>query len=137
MLRDEAETMYEGDHIQVRFRGVGGGGEGEAGQARAQGGPPGGEGWTGQALEKMMETMRLQGEQLQLLAASTSGLRKEVEELKSGKGREKQQEEKEEPIPPISVANVEKMKAAPHLPRWMSGQCKLLRELLGGWGRSG
>ena len=44
-----------------------------------------------------------------------------MEELKSGKGKEKQQEEKEEPIPPISVANVEKMEAAPHLPRWMSG----------------
>ena len=42
VLRDEAETLYEGDHIQVRFRGVGGGGEGEAGQARAQGGPTGG-----------------------------------------------------------------------------------------------
>ena len=26
------------------------------------------------------------------------------------------------------------MEAAPHLPRWMSGQCKLLRELLGGLG---
>ena len=33
VLRDEEETLYEGDHIQVRFRGVGGGGEGEAGQA--------------------------------------------------------------------------------------------------------
>ena len=57
-----------------------------------------------------------------------------MEELKSGKGKEKQLEEKEEPIPPISVANVAKMEAAPHLPRWMSGQCKLLRELLGGLG---
>ena len=127
MLQDEAETLYEGDHIQVRFRRVGGGGEGEAG------GPPGGEAGTGQALEKMMEMMRLQGEQLQLLAASTSGLRKEVEELKSGKGKEKQREEKEEPIAPISVANVEKMEAAPHpladpadsfvlvLPAWETG----------------
>ena len=26
------------------------------------------------------------------------------------------------------------MEAAPHLPRWMSGQCKVLRELLGGLG---
>ena len=59
MLRDEAETLYEDDHIQVRFRGVGGGGEGEAGQAEAQGGPLGGEGGTGLALEKMMEMMRL------------------------------------------------------------------------------
>ena len=32
--------------------------------------------------------MRLQGEQLQILAASTSGVRKEVEEVKSGKGKE-------------------------------------------------
>ena len=99
---------------------------------RHRGGPLGGEGGTGLALEKMMEMMRLQGEQLQLLAASTSGLRKEAEVLKSGKGKEKHQEEKEEPIPPISVANVAKMEAAPHLPRWMSAQCKLLRELLGG-----
>ena len=80
-----------------------------------------------------MEMMRLQGEQLQLLAASTSGLRKEVEELKSSKGKEKE-EEREEPIPPITAANVARMEAAPHLPRWMSGQCKLLRELLGGLG---
>ena len=58
-------------------------------------------------------------------------------ELKSGKEKEQQQEEKEEPIPPLSVANVEKMEGAPHLPRWMSGQCKLLKELLGVWGRSG
>ena len=86
------------------------------------------------ALEKMMEMMRLQGEQLQLLAASTSGLRKEVEELKSSKGKGKEEEEKEEPIPPITAANVARMEAAPHLPRWMSGQCKLLRELLGGLG---
>ena len=93
VLCDETEALYVGDHIQVRFREVGGGGDGEAGQP----------------LEKMMEMMRLQREPLQLLAASTSGLQKEVEELKSGKGRDKQQEEKEEPIPPISVANVEKM----------------------------
>ena len=31
--------------------------------------------------------MRLHGEQLQILATSTSGLRKEVEDLKSGKGK--------------------------------------------------
>ena len=134
VLCDEMEELYEGDHFQVRFRGVGAGGEGEAGQAVASVGPPGGEGTTGQTLEKMMEMMRLQGEQLQLLAASTSGLRKEVQELKSGKGKEKQQEEKEEPISPLSVANVEKMEGAPHLPHWMSGQCKLLKELLGGLG---
>ena len=84
------------------------------------------------ALEKMMEMMRLQGEQLQLLAASTSGLRMEAEELKSCKGKGKEEEEKEEPIPPITAANVARMEAAPHLPRWMPGQCKLLRELLGG-----
>ena len=40
--------------------------------------------------------MRLQGEQLQILAASTSGLRREVEDLKSGKGKEQQREEKED-----------------------------------------
>ena len=57
-----------------------------------------------------------------------------MEELKSGKGKEKQQEGKEKPIPPLSVANVEKKEGAPHLPRWMSGQCKLLKELLGGLG---
>ena len=75
VLRSEEESLFEDDHIQVRFG-----------------------------------------------------------EPKSGKGKEKQQEEKEEPIPPISVANVVKMEAAPHLPRWMSGQCKLLRDLLGGLG---
>ena len=69
-----------------------------------------------------------------MLAASSSGLRKEVEELKSSKGKEKEEEEKEEPIPPITAANVARMEAAPHLPRWMSRQCKLLRELLGGLG---
>ena len=131
VLRCEEESLIEDDHIQVRFRGVGGGGEGEEGQAGVQGGPLGGDSGA-LALEKMMEMMRLQGEQLQLLAAGTNGLQKEVEELKSGKGKEKQQEEKEEPIPPISVANLAKMEAAPHLPRWMSGQCKLLRECLEG-----
>ena len=55
-----------------------------------------------------------------------------MEELKSGKGKEK---EKEEPIPPLLVANVEKMEGALHMPRWMSGQCKLLKELLGGLGK--
>ena len=54
--------------------------------------------------------------------------------MKSGEGKEKHQEEKEEPIPPLSVANVVKMEGAQHLPRWMSGQCKLLKELLGGLG---
>ena len=41
--------------------------------------------------------------------------------------------------PPPSVAHVEKMESAPHPPRWMSLQCKLLKEILGalGWGRSG
>ena len=29
---------------------------------------------------------------------------------------------------------MEKMESAPHLPRWMSGQCKLLKGLLGGLG---
>ena len=81
-----------------------------------------------------MVMMLLQGEQLQLLAASTSGLRKEAQELKSGKGKEKQHEEKEEPIPPLSMANVEKMEGAPHMPRWLWGQFKLLKELLGGVG---
>ena len=113
-------------------RSVLGGGGGKEGQDKEQGGPLGGDNGA-LALEKMMEMMRLQGEQLQLLAASTSGLRKEVEELKSSKGKEKE-EEREEPIPPITAANVARMEAAPHLPRWMSGQCKLLRELLGGLG---
>ena len=75
------------------------GGGGEERQARAQGGALGGDNGA-LALDKMMEMMRVQGEQLQLLAASTSGLRKEVEELKSSKGKEKEEEEKEEPIPP-------------------------------------
>ena len=35
-------------------------------------------------LERMMEMMRLQGEQMKLLAASTVGLREEVEELRRG-----------------------------------------------------
>ena len=51
--------------------------------------------------------------------------------MKSGKAKEKQQEEKEEPIPPLSVATVEKMEGAPHPPRRMLGPCKLLKELLG------
>ena len=129
VLRDMEEDLFEDDHIQVRFRGSGGGGEGKEGQDKEQGGPLGGDNGA-LALEKMMERMRLQGEQLQLLAASTSGLRKEVEEFKSSKGKEKE-EEREEPIPPITAANVARMEAAPHLPRWMSGQCKPLRELLG------
>ena len=101
MLCDEKEELHTGDHIQVRFRGDGGGGEGEAGQAGASWGPQEGEVGMGQTLAKKMEMMRLQGEVLQLLAASTSGMRKESEELKSGKGKEKQKEEKEEPIPLI------------------------------------
>ena len=103
----------------------------EVQQARAHGGAPSGEGGTGQTIERMMEMMRLQAEQLQILAASTSSLRKEVEHLKSGKGKEPQPEEKEEAIPPLSVARVEKMENAPHLPRWMARQCRLPKELLG------
>ena len=131
VLQDMGEDLFEDDHIEVRFRGVGGG-EGKEGQDKEQGGPLGGDNGA-LALEKMMEMMRLQGEQLQLLAASTSGLRKEVEELKRSKGKEKE-EEKEEPIPPVTAANVARMEAAPRLPWWMSGQCKLLRELMGGLG---
>ena len=29
---------------------------------------------------------------------------------------------------------MEKMENAPHLPRWMSGQCKLINDILGGLG---
>ena len=54
--------------------------------------------------------------------------------MKSGKGKEQQCEEKEEAILPLSMAGVEKMESAPHLPRQMLGQCKLLKELLGGLG---
>ena len=108
-LTEGQDALSPGDHIQVRFRGVGGGGGNEVEQAGASGGTPGGEGGPIQTFERMMEMMRLQGEQLQLLAASTSGLRKEVEELKSGKGKEQQREEKEEAIPPLLVAQVEKM----------------------------
>ena len=134
MLREEKDELYTGDHIQVRFRGVGGRGADEARQDGASGGTQGGKGGTGQTVERMMEIMRLQGEQLQLLAASMSGVGKEVEELKSGKGKQKQRKEKEVAIPPLSAANVEKMEGAPHLPWSMSGQCKLLKELLGGLG---
>ena len=42
--------------------------------------------------------MRLQEEQLQILGKSTSGLRKEVEDLKSGKGKEQERENKEDTI---------------------------------------
>ena len=45
-----------------------GGGGNEAAQGGAQGGAQSGEGGAGQALERMMEMMRLQGEQLQILA---------------------------------------------------------------------
>ena len=78
--------------------------------------------------------MRLQGEMPHILATSTSGLRKEVEAMKSGKRKEQQCEEKEEAIPPLSMPNVEKMESTPHLPWCMSVQCKLLGELLGGFG---
>ena len=63
-LRDETEELYEGDHIKVRFRGVGGGGRRD--RLGHRGGPPGGGGGagTGQALEKMMEMIWLQGGQL-------------------------------------------------------------------------
>ena len=60
--------------------------------------------------------MRLHWEQLQILASSTNGLRKAVEDLKSGKGKELQTEENEEAIPPLSVASVEKMEGAPQPP---------------------
>ena len=53
----------------------------------AQAGGHIGEGGAGQTLERMMEMMRLQGEQLQIVAPSSSDLRKEVEDLKSGKGK--------------------------------------------------
>ena len=39
--------------------------------------------------------------------------------------------EKEEPVPPLLMAHVEKMENAPHLPRRMARECKLLRRLLG------
>ena len=84
-----------------------------------------------------MEMMRLQGEQLQLLAASTTGLRKEVEELKSSTGKEKEEEEKGEPIPPITAANVARMEAASHLPRGCRGNANSCGSCWGGWGRSG
>ena len=42
VLRDMEEDLFEDDHIQVRFRGVGGGGEGKEGQDKEQGGPLGG-----------------------------------------------------------------------------------------------
>ena len=90
-----------------------------------------------QALEKMIEMMKLQGKQLQLLTAIIRVWPKEVEELNSSKGEDKQQEQKEEPTPLLSVANVERMERAPHLPRWMSAQCKLLKKLRGGGGGGG
>ena len=57
-----------------------------------------------------------------------------MEDLKSGKGKEQQREEKGEAVPPLSVANLEKMESAPHLPRWVLRQCKLIKELLRGLG---
>ena len=103
------------------FEASGEGGDDQAAQGGAQGGGQSGEGGAGQALERMMEMMRLKGEPLQLPPASTSGLRKEVEDLRSGKGQEQQHEEKEETIPLLSLASVEKMQSAPHLPGWMVG----------------
>ena len=50
--------------------------------------------------------------------------------MKSGTKKEQQRGEKEEAILPLSLASVEKMEGAPHLPRWMLGQYKLLKELL-------
>ena len=111
--------------------GMGGGREGEAGQAGAQGGPPGGEAGMGQALEDDRDDEVAGG------AAAAAG-RQHERPAEGGGGAKERQGEREAAggeagaHPIFSGANVEKMEAAPHLPRWMSGQCKLLRELLGG-----
>ena len=39
---------------------------------------------------------------------------KEVEELRSSKGKEQQGEEKEEAIPPLWIVNMKKLEEAPH-----------------------
>ena len=66
-----------------------------------------------------------------LLAASTVGLREEVEELRRGAAvKNKGGGPKEEEIPPLTTSAVKSLGQSPHLPRWMAGQCKLLRELL-------
>ena len=75
-LNEGQDGLCPGDHIHVRFRGVGGGGDNEVEHARAIGGTPGSEGGTSQALERMMEMMRLHGVQLRILAAGTSGLKR-------------------------------------------------------------
>ena len=73
-----AGSLLEGGmHVQVRLRGVGGAGDGGVDQQNNGGGEM-------PTLERMMEMMRLQGEQMKLLAASTVGLREEVEELRRG-----------------------------------------------------
>ena len=113
VLGEGQAGLSPGDHTQVRFRGVGGGGDNGIEQAGAQGGAPSNEGGTSQTLERIMEMMRLQGEQLQIVAASTRGLQKEVEGLKSGNGKEQQCEEKGEAFPPLLVANVERTESAP------------------------
>ena len=53
--------------------------------------------------------------QLQILAANMSSLRKQVEDLRSGKGKEKHSEEKEEATPPLWLASVEELESAPHV----------------------
>ena len=120
-----AGSLLEGGmHVQVRLRGVGGAGEGGVDQQNNGGGEM-------PTAERMMEMMRLRGEQMKLLAASTVGLREEVEELRRGAAvKNKGGEPKEEEIPPLTTSAVKSLEQSPHLPRWMAGQCKLLRELL-------
>ena len=99
--------LSPGDHIQVCFRGVGGGGDNELEQGGAQWGGPNCEEGMGQTVKRMLSMNRLQAQRLRILATSRSGLRKEVGDLKTGKGKEQQSEAKEEAIPPLAVANLE------------------------------
>ena len=97
--------LREGDHIPVRLRGISG--VGECVEGGADGGADNGGKAPAAVLEQMMEMMRLKGEQLQLLAASTSRLRAEVEDLRKGRAEEKKIDPSTVPVHPLSLQNVE------------------------------
>ena len=120
-----AGSLLEGgDARPVPPEGVGGPGEGGVDEQNNRGGEV-------PTLVRMMEMMRLRREQMKLLAASASGLRDEVEELRRGAAvKNKGGKPKEEGIPPLTASAVRSLEQSPHLPRWMEGQCKLLRDLL-------
>ena len=78
MLDAGRPGLSQGNHVHVRFGGLGEDGDDEAAQGGPQGGAQIGEGGASRTLERMMEMTRLEGEQLQILAAWKRASRKEV-----------------------------------------------------------